>query len=71
MKYELSMVSNVTLLYMHLRLSENFQTEEVKDGWFNQQNLLFLPVFEGPVYSSVSSEVAVKLTGSVGTVDLW
>ena len=75
---EVSMVSNVTLLYMHLRLSEIFQTEEVKDGWFGQQNLLFLgdllqlpPVFEGPVYSSVSSELAAKLTGSVGTVDLW
>ena len=75
---EISMVSNVTLLYMHLRLSEIFQTEEVRDGWFGQQNLLFLgdllqlpPVFEGPVYSSVSSELAAKLTGSVGTVDLW
>ena len=75
---EVSMVSNITLLYMHLRLSEIFQTEEVKDGWFGRQNLLFLgdllqlpPVFEGPVYSSVSSELAAKLTGSVGTVDLW
>ena len=75
---EISMVSNVTLLYMHLCLSEIFQTEEVKDGWFGQQNLLFLgdllqllPVFEGPVYSSVSSELAAKLTGSVSTVDLW
>ena len=62
------MISNVTLLYIHLRLSEIFQTEEVKDGWFGRQNLLFLgdllqlpPVFEGPVYSSVSSELATKL----------
>ena len=75
---EVSMISNITLLYMHLRLSEIFQTEEAKDGWFGRQNLLFLgdllqlpPVFEGPVYSSVSSELATKLTGSVGTVDLW
>ena len=59
---EISMVSNVTLLYMHLCLSEIFQTEEEEDGWFGRQNLLFLgdllqlpPVFEGPVYSSLLS----------------
>ena len=75
---EISMVSNVTLLYMHLRLSEIFQTEEEEDGWFGRQNLLFLgdllqlpPVFEGPVYSSLSSELTAKLTGCVGTIDLW
>ena len=36
------MVSNVTLMYMHLRLSEIFQTEQVEDGWFGRKNLLFL-----------------------------
>ena len=75
---EISMVSNVTLMYMHLRLSEIFQTEQVEDGWFGRKNLLFLgdllqlpPVFEGPVYSSLSSELTAKLTGCVGTIDLW
>ena len=75
---EISMVSNVILMYMHLRLSENFQTEQVEDGWFGRKNLLFLgdllqlpPVFEGPVYSSLSSELTAKLTGCVGTIDLW
>ena len=29
------------------------------------------PVFEGPVYSSLSSELTTKLTGCVGTIDLW
>ena len=29
---EVSMVSNVTLLYIHLRLTEIFQTEETEDG---------------------------------------
>ena len=29
------------------------------------------PVFDRPVYSSVSSELTAKLTGSVGTIDLW
>ena len=75
---EISMVSNVTLMYMHLRLSEIFQTEQVEDGWFGRKNLLFLgdllqlpPVFEGPVYNSLSSELTAKLTGCVGTIDLW
>ena len=75
---EVSMVRNVTLMYMHLRLSEIFQTEHVEDGWFGRKNLLFLgdllqlpPVFEGPVYSSLSSELTTKLTGCVGTIDLW
>ena len=75
---EISMVSNVTLMYMHLRLSEIFQTEQVEDGWFGRKNLLFLgdllqlpPVFEGPVYNSLSCELTAKLTGCVGTIDLW
>ena len=75
---EILMVSNVTLMYMHLRLSEIFQTEQVEDGRFGRKNLLFLgdllqltPVFESPVYSSLSSEFTAKLTGYVGTIDLW
>ena len=54
---EISMVSNVILMYMHLRLSEIFQTEQVEDGWFGRKNLLFLgdllqlpPVFEGLLF---------------------
>ena len=43
---EISMVSNVTLLYIHLRLAEIFQSEEVKDGWFGKQNMLFFGDFQ-------------------------
>ena len=72
---EISMVSNITLMYMHLRLSEIFQTEQIEDGWFGRKKLLFLvqlpPVFEGPIYNSLSSELTAKLTGCVGTIDLW
>ena len=42
---EISMVSNVTLLYIHLRLIEIFQTQEVEDGWFGKRNMLFLGDF--------------------------
>ena len=48
------------------------------DGWFGKHNLLFLggilqlsPVFESPVYETISSETALKLTGCVGSVGLW
>ena len=75
---EVSMVSNVTLLYIHLRLSEIFQTEEAEDGWFGRRNLLFLgdllqlpPVFEGPVYTALTADLTQKYTGCAGTVDLW
>ena len=71
---EVSMVSNVTLLYVHLRLTKIFQTEETEDGWFGRRNFLLLgdllqlpPVFEGPVYTALTQ----KYTGCVGTVDLW
>ena len=61
---EISMVSNVTLLYIHLRLTEIFQTEELEDGWFGKRNLLFLgdllqlpPMFGGPVYTPFTAEL--------------
>ena len=74
---EISMVSNVTLLYIHLQLTEIFQTEEVKDGWFGKRNMLFFgdlfqlpPIFEGPVYTPLTAELTQKYTGCVGCVDL-
>ena len=75
---EISMVSNVTLLYIHLRLTEIFQTQEVEDGWLGKRNILFLgdllqlpPLFEGPVYTPLTAELMQKYTGCVGTVNLW
>ena len=74
---EISMVSNVTLLYIHLRLAEIFQSEEVKDGWFGKRNMLFfgdlfqlLPIFEGLVYTPLTAELTQKYTGCVGCVNL-
>ena len=75
---EISMVSNVTLLYIHHRLTEIFQTQDSEDGWFGKRNMLVLgdllqlpPVFEGPVYTPLTKDLAQKYTGSVGTYDLW
>ena len=75
---EVSMVSNVTLMYMHLRLQEIFQTDDAENSWFGKRNLLVLgdllqlpPIFEGPVYIPMSSDLITKLTGSVGKINLW
>ena len=75
---EVSMVSNDTLLYIHLSLQEVFQTDDTENGWFGKKKLLVLgdllqlpPVFEGLVYTPMSSDLITKLTGSVGTINLW
>lgn len=39
MKY-LSMISNVTLAYINLRLCEVFDTSDVEDGWFGKKTYL-------------------------------
>ena len=55
---EISMVSHITLLYIHLQLTEIFQTEDTKNSWFGKNILVFgnllqlPPVFEDPVYTS-------------------
>ena len=75
---EILMVSIVTLLYIHLQLTEIFQTEEVEDGWFGKRNMLLLgdllqlpPVFVGPVYTPLTAKLSQKYTGCVGAVNLW
>ena len=72
---EVFMISNVTLLYIHLHLT---QTEETEDGWFGRRNLLLLadvlhllPVFECPMYTALTTDLTQKYTGCVGTVDFW
>jgi len=37
---EVSMISNLTLMYIHLRLSEIFDTTDYDDGWFGQKHVL-------------------------------
>ena len=72
------MVSNVTLLSIHRRLVEVFNTEGDKNGWFSKRNLFFLgdlfqlrPVFEHPIYTSVSDVVARKRIGCLSGGNIW
>jgi hypothetical protein len=37
---EISMASNITLLYIHLRFSEIYDTGNCDDGWFGKINIL-------------------------------
>jgi len=75
---EISMVSHITLLYIHLRLAEIFNTNDVSNGWFGCKNVLVLgdllqlpPVFESPVYTPLTSATVQKHAGSLSGVDIW
>jgi len=75
---EISMVSNVNFLYMHLRLVEIFNKFDNKDGWFRKMHLLIFgnllqlsPVSDGPVFMPVPTETVNKCVQSVTPVDLW
>ncbi|XP_058810505.1 ATP-dependent DNA helicase pif1-like [Phymastichus coffea] len=37
---EISMISNITLMYIHLRLAEIFFTSDKEDGWFGKINIV-------------------------------
>ena len=53
---EISMVSHVTLLYIHLRLTEIFNTEDINNGWFGCKKILVFAVttsiWEASVYTT-------------------
>jgi len=36
---EVSMISNLTLMYIHLRLSEIFDSNDCDDGWFDKKHI--------------------------------
>ncbi|XP_018372385.1 PREDICTED: ATP-dependent DNA helicase PIF1-like, partial [Trachymyrmex cornetzi] len=75
---EVSMISNLTLLYIHLRLSEIFNTIDCDDGWFGQKHILLFgdllqlpPVHEDPAFVCLSNKKIQKFLGSLHTVNLW
>ncbi|XP_044582956.1 ATP-dependent DNA helicase PIF1-like [Cotesia glomerata] len=71
---EISMVSNITLIYIHLRLVEFFDV----DDWFGGKHVVVFgdllqlpPVHENPSYVTLSSQDAEKYVGSLCSVNLW
>ena len=75
---EISMVSSVTLLYMHLRLTDIFQTQDKEDGWFGGKHVVVFgdllqlpPVFERPVYEALTGKEMQNFVGALSGIDLW
>lgn len=75
---EISMVSNITLLYIHLRLCEIYKTADCNGGWFGRLHILVFgdllqlpPVNEGSPFNQIDSKLFNKYTNSLGTIHLW
>ncbi|CAL4231362.1 unnamed protein product [Meganyctiphanes norvegica] len=76
---EISMVSNLTLLHVHLRLTEIFGRRKERNNWFGSQNvivfgdLLQLPPVKGDeVFVSLSENQVKTAIGTMSTeLSLW
>ena len=75
---EISMVSNVTFLYIHLRLTEIFDTTDSDDAWFGKKPMLLFgdllqlpPVHEEPAFIQLSNKSTEKNVGGLGSYNLW
>ncbi|XP_063978978.1 ATP-dependent DNA helicase PIF1-like [Diachasmimorpha longicaudata] len=75
---EISMVSNITFMYINQRLMEIFSTFDETDGWFGKKHILVFgdllqlpPVLQDPTYIQLSSKEIEKRLGSMISVNLW
>lgn len=75
---EVSMISNIMLNYIHLRLCEIFDTLDEEDGWFGRMNILLFgdllqlkPVNEDPPYIDISAQKFSKYFSSLQSINLW
>ena len=71
---EVSMVSSLTLAYIHLRLEELFGGEH----WFGSKNMLFVgdilqlpPVNGRPVFEKVTQKSVINKLGCTTAVNIW
>ncbi|XP_026826367.1 ATP-dependent DNA helicase PIF1-like [Ooceraea biroi] len=72
------MIFNLTLMYIHLRLSEIFNTNDCEDGWFGQKHIFVFgdllqlpPVHDDPVFVRLPNDKIDKCIGSLTAVNLW
>lgn len=75
---EISMVSNITLTYIHLRLSDIFNTIDENDGWFGRMNILLFgdllqltPVNGDPPYLDIPAPKISKYLSCLTMPNLW
>ena len=71
---EISMVSSLTLTYMHMRLEELFGGEE----WFGCRNMMFVgdflqlqPVNGNPVFQNITQKALLHKLGCSASVNIW
>ena len=75
---EVSMISNLIITYIHLRMSEIFDTNDCENGWFGQKHILLFgdllqlpPVREDPAFVRLSNDKINKYIGSLNAFNLW
>ena len=70
---EISMVSSLTLTYMHLKLEELFGG----DDWFGSRNMMFVgdlqlqPVNGNPVFQNITQKALLHKLGCTASVNIW
>ncbi|XP_054266849.1 uncharacterized protein LOC128989020 [Macrosteles quadrilineatus] len=75
---EVSMVSNLTLMYINLRLCEIFNTSDQSNGWFGKKHILLFgdllqlpPVHEDSPFIELDSSKLSSFVGSLSCVNIW
>ena len=71
---EISMVSSLTMTYMHLRLEELFGG----DDWFGSRNMMFVgdllqlqPVNGNPVFQNIAQKALLHKLGCTTSFNIW
>jgi len=74
---EVSIISNLILMYIHLRLCEIFDSNDCDDDWFGKKHILLFgdflqlsPVHEDFIFVDLSNEKIDKYIGCLGNVNL-
>ncbi|XP_058789764.1 ATP-dependent DNA helicase pif1-like [Phymastichus coffea] len=75
---EISMISNITLMYIHLRLAEIFCTSDKEDGWFGKINIVVFgdllqlpPVREDFAFIALTRSQIEKYIKGMLSFNLW
>uniref|UniRef100_T1J2E1 ATP-dependent DNA helicase n=1 Tax=Strigamia maritima TaxID=126957 RepID=T1J2E1_STRMM len=75
---EISIVSNIMLLYIHYRLTEIFETTNEPDGWFEGKNIIALgnlmqlpPVMDDPSFIQIAEDKIKQHTAALHATNIW
>ena len=75
---EISMVSNLYLMYLNFRLNETFNTDKDDDGFFGKKHILLFgdllqlrPINEGSVFEQLTKMQIDKYIKTISSFDIW